>query len=286
STCADGIKNQDETDVDCGGAVCPKKCLPQQSSPTCTDGVKNHDESDVDCGGAICTKKCLPQEGCRSSSDCTSNNCDVIKKKCLMSIGTMDPVRLVCCDIHAPGKKCLDGTSPAPHCGFGRCDTDGCNCIGGCRYYDNGDTQQPFVTSVDLFGNGAVFFNYHHVLVVLTTNDGKYHLLEVLGNIGQQIIINHKEDDTLNKVLRKRNNKERPVERWGITESTRRPWSAIEKVIELFENSDFHLIENNSRHFAGIIHHVCGIYDKPKTTLGCGFGRGGCGLVDWYGSRS
>ncbi|CAF1152781.1 unnamed protein product [Adineta steineri] len=49
----------------------------------CAGGIKNQDETDVDCGGAVCTKKCLPQEGCRSSSDCTSNNCDVIKKKCL-----------------------------------------------------------------------------------------------------------------------------------------------------------------------------------------------------------
>ncbi|CAF3954656.1 unnamed protein product [Adineta steineri] len=82
-TCTDDVKNQDESDVDCGGAVCSKKCLPQQGSPTCTDGIKNQDESDVDCGGAICSKKCLPQQGCTSRSDCTSNNCDKTTKKCL-----------------------------------------------------------------------------------------------------------------------------------------------------------------------------------------------------------
>ncbi|CAF1271625.1 unnamed protein product [Adineta steineri] len=51
--------------------------------PTCTDGVKNQDESDVDCGGAICSKKCLPQQGCTSSSDCARKNCDTKSKKCL-----------------------------------------------------------------------------------------------------------------------------------------------------------------------------------------------------------
>jgi len=45
-TCTDGILNQDETDVDCGGA-CPA-CI------TCTDGIQNGDEEGVDCGGTDC----------------------------------------------------------------------------------------------------------------------------------------------------------------------------------------------------------------------------------------
>lgn len=45
-TCFDGKKNQDETNVDCGG-VC-KRC------ETCSDDTKNQDETDVDCGG-VCT---------------------------------------------------------------------------------------------------------------------------------------------------------------------------------------------------------------------------------------
>ena len=70
--CADGIKNQDETDIDCGGSKCAKcaefkgcnvnadctsaychqniKCM----TPTCDDGIKNKDELTVDCGG-YCT---------------------------------------------------------------------------------------------------------------------------------------------------------------------------------------------------------------------------------------
>jgi hypothetical protein len=68
--CANGVKDQDETDVDCGGNECDGcaefkmcnvdsdcstgmycsqhiKCL----KPTCTDGIKNQNEVQVDCGG-------------------------------------------------------------------------------------------------------------------------------------------------------------------------------------------------------------------------------------------
>ncbi len=43
-TCSDGILNQDETGVDCGGSCNP--CA------TCSDGIQNQDETGIDCGGA------------------------------------------------------------------------------------------------------------------------------------------------------------------------------------------------------------------------------------------
>ncbi len=43
-TCTDGIQNQGETGVDCGGP-CANACA------TCTDGIQNQGETDVDCGG-------------------------------------------------------------------------------------------------------------------------------------------------------------------------------------------------------------------------------------------
>ena len=74
--CVNGVKDQDETDVDCGGAACPKcvefkacnvntdcatgwcrdqmKCL----TPTCDDVIKNQDETNIDCGG-----KCTASKG-------------------------------------------------------------------------------------------------------------------------------------------------------------------------------------------------------------------------------
>lgn len=47
-TCSDGVKNQDETGIDCGG-VCTA-CVVE----TCSDGIQNQDETGVDCGG-VCT---------------------------------------------------------------------------------------------------------------------------------------------------------------------------------------------------------------------------------------
>ncbi len=46
-TCDDGIQNQGETGIDCGGP-CTAIC------PTCTDGIQNGDEEGVDCGGSSC----------------------------------------------------------------------------------------------------------------------------------------------------------------------------------------------------------------------------------------
>jgi len=44
-TCNDGIQNQNETGIDCGG-ICPL-------CPTCNDGILNQNETGIDCGG-IC----------------------------------------------------------------------------------------------------------------------------------------------------------------------------------------------------------------------------------------
>jgi hypothetical protein len=69
-TCFDILKNQDETDIDCGGTKCEpcdlyKKCIfdldcksgfcdPLENvcmEPTCVDNFKNQEEEEVDCGG-------------------------------------------------------------------------------------------------------------------------------------------------------------------------------------------------------------------------------------------
>lgn len=45
-SCFNGIKDGDETDVDCGGS-----CVP---CATCDDGIKNGEETGIDCGGPDC----------------------------------------------------------------------------------------------------------------------------------------------------------------------------------------------------------------------------------------
>ena len=42
-TCYDGVRNQRENKVDCGG--------PCKPCPSCTDGIMNQDETGIDCGG-------------------------------------------------------------------------------------------------------------------------------------------------------------------------------------------------------------------------------------------
>ncbi len=92
-TCNDGMKNGNESDVDCGGPTC-NKCengkacgnAADCSSAICTnnvcsapagacnDGMKNGNESDVDCGGPACNK-CANGKACGSLVDCTSASC-------------------------------------------------------------------------------------------------------------------------------------------------------------------------------------------------------------------
>lgn len=53
--------------VGCGG-VC--------SAPPCEDGVRNGRETDIDCGGPDCPKRCAPGQRCATGSDCESGVCE------------------------------------------------------------------------------------------------------------------------------------------------------------------------------------------------------------------
>jgi hypothetical protein len=90
-TCTDLIRNNQETDIDCGGPNCPacaegRRCLvtsdcgPNQGScvagicsnaAACGDSVRDFSESDVDCGGPSCGK-CAVGKHCNAVTDCVS----------------------------------------------------------------------------------------------------------------------------------------------------------------------------------------------------------------------
>ena len=94
--CANGIKDQDESDMDCGGIcgftcaqgaqcrsgndcqsqICQSGICATTSAPaaTCSDGIKNQNESATDCGG-VCSK-CVNGKTCNDNSDCQSENCE------------------------------------------------------------------------------------------------------------------------------------------------------------------------------------------------------------------
>ncbi len=90
--CNDGIKNGNETDIDCGGSNCgncqgnrtcgengdcvSNFCHPVSKtckSPNCSDGYLNGNESDKDCGGSC--NDCLIDDICRVNADCQSGYC-------------------------------------------------------------------------------------------------------------------------------------------------------------------------------------------------------------------
>ncbi len=64
ATCSDGIQNQGETGIDCGGP-----CAPCPTTPTCTDGIQNQGETGIDCGGPCAP---CPVAGCNVSVSSTN----------------------------------------------------------------------------------------------------------------------------------------------------------------------------------------------------------------------
>ena len=91
SACDNGVRNGDESHVDCGGS-CPR--CPAASpcrtpadcrsnvcadgfcaSTSCDDDLRNGEETAVDCGGSVCAP-CGIGRACVVRSDCETLNCD------------------------------------------------------------------------------------------------------------------------------------------------------------------------------------------------------------------
>ncbi|MDP6584265.1 MAG: hypothetical protein QF535_06390, partial [Anaerolineales bacterium] len=132
-TCGDGVKNQDEIGVDCGGTKCNKcgategcgsgkdcvsgVCLSNVCQiATCNDKVQNQDETDLDCGG-ICGA-CGVGQLCINKFDCDSFRCDTDKTclsaSCVDGIKNQDETDIDCggatCNACIDGKFCADGS--------------------------------------------------------------------------------------------------------------------------------------------------------------------------------
>lgn len=93
--CDDGRTNGSETDTDCGGSTCTRRCPVAArclaatdcqpgnvcnartgvcSPPGCDDGLRNGQESSIDCGGPTCLK-CAVSKACNTNADCVTNTC-------------------------------------------------------------------------------------------------------------------------------------------------------------------------------------------------------------------
>ncbi|RLJ03762.1 MAG: hypothetical protein DRP08_03045, partial [Candidatus Aenigmatarchaeota archaeon] len=119
-SCTNGIKDQDESDVDCGG-ICGANCADGKQCNSnddcasghceagicvsCNDGIKNNNETDVDCGGPYCSA-CADGKNCSVDSDCVSGSCE--NGKCVS-----------CFDgIQNQGEDWIDCGGPCPPCAF------------------------------------------------------------------------------------------------------------------------------------------------------------------------
>ena len=125
--CTNGIKDERESDVDCGTGcdLCElnKKCSINSDcrtnfcnnglciTPKCDDNTKNQEETDVDCGGSC--KKCENNKICNNNNDCESGHCSFgfCKPQESCSDGKLSPSES---DIDCGGycqTKCSDGKS-------------------------------------------------------------------------------------------------------------------------------------------------------------------------------
>ena len=148
-SCEDGIGNQDETDVDCGGGCQPcaigLSCLIGEDcaarvcdvdslicqAPRCDDGVTNGSEVDVDCGGQC--EPCTDGAHCVDGADCVSGVCrdgHCAEADCIDGVQNGDETDLDCggdCLACGDGDACLDNDDCANgNCLDGACQQAAC----------------------------------------------------------------------------------------------------------------------------------------------------------------
>ncbi len=159
--CSDGVKNGDETGVDCGGTCAPAKrcadgaacrsgndcassaCNGTCQAPSCADGVKNGTETGFDCGGSCApVKKCGTGVACTVNGDCVSDACAgglcaASSAQCGDGVQNGTETGIDCGGSCAPLKRCAAGAScGAPSdcnsgvCTLGKCaDCTAASCI-------------------------------------------------------------------------------------------------------------------------------------------------------------
>ncbi len=150
--CEDGLKNQGEADVDCGGPCGPcgfgascgaagdcvsGVCEGGQCAEAdgCKDGVKGGDETDVDCGGPCIA--CATGKVCGGHQDCLSGTC--IFGLCSLPTCDDDVQNQGETDVDCGGAKCGacgvgEGCQAAGDCESGRCEGGVCaSCADGVK---------------------------------------------------------------------------------------------------------------------------------------------------------
>lgn len=132
ASCADGLKNQDESDVDCGGS-----CGPCGLDASC--------EGDGDCASGWCDAGKCGEPGCTVDGDCdefaapcAEATCNTASKECEV-VAIADGAPCEDGDLCTSGEvcaagACVDGTAPdcsglTNVCGVGQCDAQTGACV-------------------------------------------------------------------------------------------------------------------------------------------------------------
>lgn len=154
ASCLDGVGNQDETDVDCGGAICPSCAL----DAACL--------TDLDCGSSWCRDQVCTQPGCLADSDCDEldevcrdASCDRESKTCeLMDSdeglgcedGDLCTFDQLCAAGACVGGGLTDCSAVDSTCGLGKCDSGTGECVGQAFPETEGDAcDDGFVCTPD-----------------------------------------------------------------------------------------------------------------------------------------
>ena len=157
-SCDDGVLNQGEAAVDCGGP-CPSPCpagaacagdadcgdgfvcataTQRCTAESCQDGALSGSETLVDCGGGVCPG-CPPSSPCSSGDDCDSGICSqqlCAEAACPDGVANGAESGLDCGGADASCPRCADGQAclGATDCTSARCSAGVCvSCGDGAR---------------------------------------------------------------------------------------------------------------------------------------------------------
>ncbi|RAL20326.1 hypothetical protein DL240_17240 [Lujinxingia litoralis] len=132
-----------------GGVLDADSSLP----PTCEDGVKNAQESGVDCGGSEC-EPCGAGESCQMAADCASGYCTegvCVEQSCAeVECGEQEVCYRALCyvscdgaDVCDPGSRCYEGVCLPLDCSATTCESDETCYRGVCYAACAGDASCP-----------------------------------------------------------------------------------------------------------------------------------------------
>ena len=137
--CQNAERDQDETDVDCGGVCEPcddsrscggnRDCASNYcgdgacKQASCTDGKLNGLEPDVDCGGKVCSR-CDEGKFCILDGDCATDYCDPAKKVCAVAPPCADKQL-------SEGETDIDCGGPCNRCAEGKTCQEHGDCVKG-----------------------------------------------------------------------------------------------------------------------------------------------------------